>query len=397
MKIAVFGLGHAGLPLASVIADAGIEVIGVDKDPQRCNQINHGINPIPEETDLDQLIKKHGGKSLKATTMDFYDEKDVTFFIIIVPVTIDDENNADFFYLSGACKTIGSLLKKGDCVVLETTVPPCTTEIKVKNWLEQESGLKLGDFYLGYSPERIMTGFSISRLKHFNKIIGGVNEESGKKIFDVYKQFIRFPVLVSSSRLAEFAKIAEGCYRFTNIALANELYKIADEIGVDFYEAQIVANHEFCSIHQPSVGVGGHCIPVYPWFLIKQMELLRKNRYTMVLNASNEVNDNMVLFFSKKIIDTCQCINKPLRSIRVCVNGITFRKGVKSVCRSRSIVLINRLISQGVNVYAFDELYDKNEIEQMGLRYLHPTDADVVFNSFILKITTKEEKHENMG
>jgi len=385
MKIAVIGLGKAGLPLAAVIAEAGLDVIGVDLDEKRCKQINAGNNPIPEEAGLEKLIKKYGGKNLIATSK-YTDAKDCTFFIVIVPLFIDEQNNADFSLLETAFRNVGMLLKKGDCVVLETTVPPGTTETMVRTWLEKESGLEVGDFYLAHSPERIMTGYSISRLKEFPKIIGGVDATSGKKAYEVYKRFIGSLSLVSSARVAEFVKVIEGCYRFTNIALANELFKIADELDLDFFEAQKAANHEFCHIHLPSTGVGGHCIPVYPWFLIKQMQKQKKDEYTTLLNASHKVNEEMIEFFANRIIQYCKKINKPLKKIRICITGVSFRKGVKSTYKSRNIALAKHLQNLGMDVYVSDELYSKQEIEQMNLSFLPSDEADVVFDPFTLII-----------
>ena len=258
MKIAVIGLGKAGLPLAAVIADGGFEVVGVDVDEKKCEMINKGVNPIPEEAGLDELIKKYGGKNLIATT-NYKDAEDCNVYIVIVPLYVDENYNPDFGILENAFRNVGRILKKGDSVVLETTVPVGTTENIVKRWLEEESGLRLGEFHLAYSPERIMTGYSISRLKEFSKVIGGVDKKSGQIAFEVYKRFIPNLHLVSSARVAEFIKIIEGCYRDVNIALANELFKIAEELGVDFYDARQYANHEYCHIHLPSTGVGGHC------------------------------------------------------------------------------------------------------------------------------------------
>jgi len=385
MTIAVIGLGKAGLPLAAVIAEAGLDIIGVDVDVQRCKQINNGINPIPEEPHLNELIKKYGGKNLVATSQ-YSDAKECTFFIVIVPLFIDEQNNADFSLLETAFRNVGTLLKKEDCVVLETTVPPGTTETMVKTWLEKESGLEVGDFYLAHSPERIMTGYSISRLKEFPKIIGGVDATSGRKAYEVYKRFIGSLSLVSSARVAEFVKVIEGCYRFTNIALANELFKIAGELDLDFFEAQKAANHEFCHIHLPSTGVGGHCIPVYPWFLIKQMQKQKKDDYTTLLNASHKVNEEMIEFFAQRIIQYCKNINKPLKKIRICITGVSFRKGVKSTYKSRNIALAKHLQKLGMDVYVSDELYGKQEIEQMNLSFLPSDEADVVFDPFTLII-----------
>lgn len=179
MKIAVVGMGKAGLPLAAVIAENGFDVVGIDVDEKRCGNINRGVNPIPEEEGLSELIKSYGGGRLIATS-NYEDSKQCRMFVVIVPLFIDENHKPDFSIMESAFRSVSKILKKRDIVVLETTVPPLTTENVVKNWLEEESGLKLGEFYLAYSPERIMTGYSISRLKNFPKIIGGVDKGSGR-------------------------------------------------------------------------------------------------------------------------------------------------------------------------------------------------------------------------
>ena len=380
-KISVIGLGKAGLPLASVIADNGLKVIGVDIDKRKCDDINNGKNPIHEEMGLDELIKKHGGKNLIATTK-YNDAKECDMFIVIVPLFTDENNNPDFGIIEGAIRGVGKIIKKDDLVVLETSVPIETTEKLVRKWLEEESGLESDKFYLAYSPERIMTGFSISRLNEFPKVIGGVNRESGIKAFEVYKKFIPNLCLVSSARVAEFVKLIEGCYRDVNIALANELYKIADELGVDFYEARKYANHEYCNIHLPSTGVGGHCIPLYPWFLVKEMEKREKNNSATILRTSRVVNDEMVNYWIERIIFECIKINKPLNEVKICIKGITFREGVKELYNSRNLALTKLLIKKGLNVFVYDNLFLSEEIEEMGLRFLEPKDADLVFDCF---------------
>ena len=388
-SIAVIGLGKAGLPLAAVIANSGSTVIGIDVDKKRCDKINNGINPIPEEEGLDALVKNYGGKRLVASTR-YQDAEKCNFFIVIVPLFIDENNEPDFTILENAFRNIGKVLKAGDCVVLETTVPPGTTETLVKNWLEEESSLHIGEFYLAYSPERIMTGVSISRLMEFPKIIGGVDQRSGKMAFDTYKQFIGNLSLVSNAKIAEFVKVIEGCYRFTNIALANELFKIAEELHVDFYEARKYANHQYCDIHLPSTGVGGHCIPVYPWFLIKDMEKRNKQDSILMLLSSHRVNDRMVDFWAQRIIDYCKNIEKPLTQVKICIKGISFRKGVKSVYRSRNLALVKLLKEKGLNVYVYDNLLTRDEIEQMKLSFSTPDMVDVVFDPFTFELTNQE-------
>ena len=384
MKVSVIGLGRAGLPLAAVVADSGFEVVGVDLDERKCEMINGGINPIPEEVGLDELIKKHAGKNLIATPR-YEDAADCNVFVVIVPLVVDENYNPDFRILEDAFRNVGGILKRGDLVALETTVPPMTTEIMVRRWLEEESGLKLGDFYLAYSPERIMTGYSISRLKEFPKVVGGVNKESGIKAFETYKKFIPNLHLVSSARVAEFIKLIEGCYRDVNIALANELFKIASELNIDFYEAREYANHEYCHIHLPSTGVGGHCIPVYPWFLIKEMEKKGKFSHIELLRTARKLNDEMINYWAEKIVLECMKINKPLNKVKICIKGITFRKGVKELYHSRNFALAKLLVEKGLNTFVYDEMLGREEVEKLGLKWIKPNEADVVFDTFELK------------
>ena len=390
-KIAVVGLGKAGLPIASVIANSYFEVIGVDIDERRCKDINRGTNPIPEERGLDELIKKHGGNDLVATTK-YEDARECNVFIIIVPLFTDENDNPNFSIIESAFRNVGKILKKHDLVVLETTVPLMTTEKLARKWLKEESGLAPAEFYLAHSPERIMTGFSISRLKEFPKVVGGVDRESGVKAFEIYKKFIPNLHLVSSARVAEFIKLIEGCYRDVNIGLANELLKIAGELGVDFYEAREYANHEYCQIHQPSTGVGGHCIPLYPWFLIKEMERRGKFSYARLLRTARETNDEMVEYWAEKIVLECMRINKPLNEVKICIKWITFREGVKELYHSRNLVLAKILTEKGLDVFVYDEMFSKEEIKAIGLRFIEPEDADLIFNCFELKIEKGGER-----
>ena len=347
MKASVIGLGKAGLPLAAVIADANIQVVGVDIDPKRVRDLNVVKNPIPEEPLLGDLIKKHKGKNFVATDEPLKAAKECSVHIIIVPLFIDDKKKADFSIIEKACSNVAKGLKKGDLVVLETTMPIGTTENRVRKILEGRSKLKAGeDFYLAYSPERIMTGYSISRYREFPKIVGGINDASTQKAFEFYKQFAN-PIRVSNARTAEMAKIAEGIYRDVNIALANELLKVAEHYDVNYWEVQKAANHAFCHLHEPG-NVGGHCIPVYPWFVINDM-------HVPLIEESRDINDGMVSFYADKI---------PKGARKVGVIGLSYREGVKEKAYSRSIVMIDELKKRKYEVYGYDPLYSKEETEK---------------------------------
>jgi UDP-N-acetyl-D-mannosaminuronic acid dehydrogenase len=389
-KIAIIGLGNAGLPLAAVVADSGIMVMGVDINVERCLQINRGENPIPEEAGLEELIKEHGGKRLVATPR-FEDARSCQTFIVIVPVFVDSSNNPDFLIMEKALHSLGRILKKGDLVVLETTFPPGTTLGLVQNKLCESSGLSVSDFFLAYSPERIMTGYSLSRLREFPKVIGGRDEESGIIAYQVYKKFICNLHLVSSAKVAEMIKVMEGCYRDVNIALANELFKICEDLGIDFFEARDNANHQFCHIHLPSTGVGGHCIPVYPWFLIKEMEKREHFSNCRLLRVSREINDEMIRHWAEKILRECMKINKPLFRIKICIKGITFRAGVKEFYHSRNLALARLLMEKGLDAYVYDPLLSEQDVQIKGLRCIDPKMADLIFDPFRLTFEYPEK------
>ena len=358
-------------------------------DKRKCEAINAGINPIPEEAGLDLLVRKHGGARLMATS-DYEDARGIRDFIVIVPLFIDENCNPDFRILESAFRALGRTMQGGELVVLETTVPPGTTERLIRGWLEEESGLHLGEFYLAHSPERIMTGLSISRLQEFPKIVGGVDNESGQRALQLYSRFIPNMHLVSSARVAEMVKVMEGCYRDVNIALANELFKISEALGIDFYEARESALHQYCHIHMPSTGVGGHCIPVYPWFLVKEMEKRELFDHARLLRTARELNDEMIGYWAEKIILQCLQINKPLQDVRICLQGITYREGVKGLYHSRNLALAWLLQVKGLRVFVCDELFSEKEILSMGLKTMKPEDADVVFDCFYLVFRREE-------
>lgn len=383
-EIAVVGLGNAGLPLAAVIADSGLTVMGVDIDIERCRKINRGENPIPEEAGLEELIRQYGGSRLVATPR-FEDAAACRTFIVIVPVFVDASYHPDFTIMEKALFALGKILKKGDLVVLETTFPPGTTDGLVQSRLCESSGLAGEDFFLAYSPERIMTGYSISRLREFPKVVGGRDDESGLMAYQVYKKFISNLHLVSSAKVAELIKVMEGCYRDVNIALANELFKICQDLKIDFFEARDKANHQFCHIHLPSTGVGGHCIPVYPWFLIREMEKREHFDNCRLLRASREVNDEMISFWAERILLECMKIDKPLADVKICIMGITFRAGVKEFYHSRNLALANLLKEKGLDAYVYDPLQSELDVQKKGLRYIQPETADLLFDPFDLK------------
>ncbi|HHQ44636.1 MAG TPA: nucleotide sugar dehydrogenase [Candidatus Altiarchaeales archaeon] len=348
MKACVVGLGRAGLPLAAVMAESGIEVVGFDIDEKKVAQINSGENPIGEEPGLEVLVKKHAGQNLKAVS-NIGGAKDCTAYVVIVPLFLDGEFKPDFSILDDAFTKVASVLKEGDLVVLETTVPPGTTENRVCKILESESGLTAGaDFHLACSPERIMTGYSISRFSEFPKIVGGLTRECTEAVFKFYSIFSK-PKTVSDTTTAELVKVAEGVYRDVNIAVANELYTVSNELGVDFFEVREAARHKYCDLHEPGV-VGGHCIPVYSRFLMNEHEV-------PLTKTARLLNDDMAQYYAKKMMQITA-------SGKVAVVGLSYRPGVRETRHTQSHLLIRALRKEGFEVYGRDPIFTPVETEK---------------------------------
>lgn len=368
MIVEVIGLGRAGLPLACVMADAGLDVIGVDVVPSLVETVNAGINPYPDEPGLDVSLIRASGECVPADV-----------FVIVVPVGLMPNNEPDLTYLEEACRSVGEVLREDNLVVVETTVPVGTTANEARGWLEDSSGLKLGEFYLAHSPERIMSGMAVSRLSNFPKVVGGVTAACGLKAHHFYASFLPDVRMAADSKTAEFTKIAEGCYRDANVALANELYIAAQTYGINYTEAARLASHGYCHLHRPSVGVGGHCIPVYPHFLISDPRIDRP----LYIECARDLNDSMVHYWVQRLLFEMNYDSQ----VTLCLRGITYRPGVKSIVGSRAIDLYRALQEFELDVGVFDENYTRDEIESIGLKYIEPSDANIVFDTHTLEIT----------
>ncbi|MFO8109946.1 MAG: nucleotide sugar dehydrogenase [Thermoplasmata archaeon] len=293
MKLCVLGLGYIGLPTAALFANRGFEVVGVDTDPERVARVNKGAFDI-SEPGLEAFLRDAlNTGNLRATLRG--EKADV--FIICVPTPIDEEKKAVLSYVESAGKMISSVLKKKDLVILESTVPPGTTENVLLPILE-ESGLKAGeDFSLSHCPERVMPGKILKELTENRRIIGGIDELSCRRARELYSTFVEGDIHITNPTTAEFTKLAENTYRDVNIALANEFAKLCELHGTDVWTMRELANnHPRVDILKPGPGVGGHCLPVDPWFLVNgDKELIPKAR---------EINEKMVEHVARMIINS---------------------------------------------------------------------------------------------
>ncbi|MCK4459241.1 MAG: nucleotide sugar dehydrogenase [Methanosarcinales archaeon] len=363
VTIAVCGLGKMGLPLAAVFADAGARVIGADIDEGVVRGINQGICHVTGEPGLPELVERNVGEGRLSATSDLVhaaEEADV--MVILVPTLLDRNNNPDMSIVRSVCAYIAKGLNPGDFVIQESTVPPGTTRDMILPILE-ESGHKIGDFGVAHCPERTSSGRAIIDITGaYPKIVGGVDSVSTETARALYLTINKKGVIaVSDATAAESVKVFEGLYRDVNIALANELAMVCDELGIDAREVFDAANTQpYSHIHAPGCGVGGHCIPVYPYFIINTVEAS-----TDMLRLARRINDGMPAYTVDLLEDALQEIEVGLSDARVLLLGVTYRGDVNETRFSPAIDVINELKRRGAEVFAYDPVLG-SEVQRFG-------------------------------
>jgi len=360
--VAVIGLGKIGLPLAAQFASQGWSVIGCDVLPDVVEAVNAGRSHVHEEAGLEDAVAQAVATGSLSATLDTAGAvKSSSVVVLIVPLLTDSQHNIDFRNLELAARDVGRGLGQGTLVICETTVPVGTTRNRLAPILEEASGLRAGvDFFVAFSPERLYSGRIFADLRRYPKIVGGLEPEGTQRAVDFYKSVLDADVrAVKNAETAEFAKLAETTYRDVNIALANELALYGAARDVDVAEAFTAANSQpFSHLHRPSIGVGGHCIPVYPHFLLAdatdgELELPR---------AGRAVNDHMV----DVAITSLEKVLGTLRDRRILVLGASYREDVKELAFSTAIPLVQRLREKGADVDLYDPLYRPEELQSLG-------------------------------
>jgi nucleotide sugar dehydrogenase len=347
-KIAVYGLGHVGASIASVWLRAGAHVIGVDKSPKVLENAKRGKTHVPEPG-----VNEAFTKGLQEKRFDLYEDLvqasyDSYFKMICVPVLADNGQSADLTAVKEVSIAISKGLKEGDVVALNPSVPPGTTEEIVLPLIEKESrGLKAEtDFYLIYNPERVYEGRAIEDIEdRYPAIVSGAGPKSleiGVKLYSiVFKKGI---ITISNIRTAETEKLFEGVYRDVNIALANELAKFCEKVGVNFWEAREAANSQpFCHIHKPGVGVGGACIPVYPQFIIDTANRIKLD--CNITKSARIINDSMPAYCVQQAIKLLngRIEKKDVTNSVITLLGLAFRGGVSDTRLSPTYKVIEEL------------------------------------------------------
>lgn len=355
VPVAVYGLGKMGLPLAAVYADTCGNVVGADVDPDVVAGINRGDCHVQREPGLDELVAETADEgALRAVESPTEAARDAAIHVAIVPTPITDSDEPDLAILQSVMESIAAELSPGDLVVVECTVPPRTTRDVLLPMLERESDLSREEFGVAVCPERTSSGRALQDIRGaYPKVVGGVDDESTRVAELVYGELTDNDVIaVRDATTAETVKVFEGVYRDVNIALANELAKIADAAEISVNEAIETANTQpFCDIHRPGPGVGGHCIPYYPYFLIRQFD----EEFPLLTNA-REVNDSMPAFTVEKVESMLSEEGKSLADSRMLVLGLTYRPGVEETRAAPARPICADLTERGANVFAVDPM-----------------------------------------
>ncbi|HEX9036772.1 MAG TPA: nucleotide sugar dehydrogenase [Ktedonobacterales bacterium] len=362
--VAVVGLGKIGLPLAVQYANHGKTVIGCDINPQVVATINAGEAHVHEEPGIaGDIARLRAVGKLSATTDTAAAVRAASVVVVIVPVMVDDRHQVDYRAIVSASQAVGAGLQRGALVVYETTLPVGTTRGLLRSTLEESSGLIAGrDFSLGYSPERVSSGVVFRDLATYPKVVGGFDDASGDAAVAFYSSVLDARITrMRSMEDAEFVKLIETTYRDVNIALANEYARFADTHGLDVTTAIAAANSQpYSHIHQPGVGVGGHCIPVYPYFLMQgavdddsQLTLPRRSR---------SINDGMADYAAERIASVVGDLN----GVPALILGVAYRGNVRETAFTSARLLRDALQRRGAVVYVSDPLYSDEELRELG-------------------------------
>jgi nucleotide sugar dehydrogenase len=371
LAVAVFGLGSVGLAVATAWLRAGARVVGVDVDVRKVEAIRSGRIPHPEEVVVRTLSESLRSSKFRVTTDGAEAVRSTHVADVIVPL-VYVPGGPDFTPLDRAIEVIGRNMRRGYVVIVETSLPPLTTETRVRPALERLSGLRADeDFALIYSPERVLVGRAVEDIElRYPKIVSGVGRRSLKVGEALYTNIAKAGVLkVSSPRVAEFTKLAEGVYRDVNIALANELARLARALGVDFTEVISVANTQpYSHLHRPGAGVGGHCIPVYPKLLSWVAQLL--GVHLELVEHARSINESQPLEIVHLLVEELGKLGYfPTSGVKVSILGLAYRGGVPIATNSPTYMIAENLLRLGYQVAIHDPLIETDSyLNSAGVR-----------------------------
>ena len=349
MKIAIIGLGYVGLPLGLRFADAGVSVLGLDVDSAKVDAINAGESYI-KHIDAAEIASQRASGKLEAST-DFSRVGEVDAVLICVPTPLNKYREPDISYVIKSGEAIAPHLKQGTLVVLESTTYPGTTDTDLRLVLESGSGLKAGtDFHLAFSPEREDPGRKDHSVKTIPKVMGGYTEQCLKRCVELYSMALDKVHPVSSCRVAEATKLTENIFRSVNIALVNELKVVFQKMDIDVWDVvDAAATKPFGYMpFYPGPGLGGHCIPIDPFYLTWKAR--EYDQHTKFIELAGEINTAMPDYVISRVADTLNDEGKSIKGSKILLLGMAYKPNVDDDRESPSYVLMKKLENKGASV-----------------------------------------------
>jgi len=363
--VGIIGLGYVGLPLALRFSKVGFKTFGFDIDVKKTKKLNDGKSYISHISD-DSILNasKKGFKALSK----FNKVKDMDVIIICVPTPINDDKNPDLSFIKNTMKCISSFLRKNQLLILESTTYPGATEEEIVGFIEKmnksikttENKFSFGkNFFIGYSPEREDPGNKNFSIRNIPKIVSGHTARCSLVTQLLYDKITDETHLVSSTKVAEMVKVLENTYRLINIGLVNELKMIADKMNIDIYEVIEGASTKPFGFqtHYPGPGIGGHCIPIDPYFLS-----WKANQYGVdakFIKLAGEINLKMIDYVMEKVLKCLELFNKSAKNSRILILGLSYKKNIDDLRESPSLKLISRLMKKNIFVDYSDPYFSR--------------------------------------
>ena len=353
--VTIVGIGYVGLPLACLCGMKGFRTYGIAKEKHKINLINRGISPIQGDEELSKWV----AKKLFTATASYDSIKKSDVIIVCVPTPVDDKYNPDLGPIQQVCKRIAKDLKKGQLVIIESTVNPGVCEEVVQPILEKGSGLKAGkDFYIAHSPERIDPGNTKWNVVNIPRCVGALSKKGLALAVKFYRHILDGDVRpMKSIKEAEATKIIENSFRDINIAFVNELAKSFEVLGIDLIDViEGAKTKPFAFMaHYPSSGVGGHCIPVDPYYLIERARLSGFDH--QLLKLARRINNSMPAYTVELLIKALNEIKRPIKGTKVGVLGLSYKANIGDLRESPSLEIIDILNDEGARVEIYDPYF----------------------------------------
>jgi UDP-N-acetyl-D-mannosaminuronic acid dehydrogenase len=372
-SIVVVGMGYVGIPVAVTFAEKGFQVIGINRSKPKVDMINSGECPLKgNEPELEDLLRTMVKEGKLSATQDFSVCRDAQAILIAVQTPFDREKmQPKYIALRSALTEVGKNLSKGTLVVIESTIAPTTMEKVVSPILEKESSLLAGeDFYLANCPERVMPGRLLRNIREYDRVVGGINEESAKKAVELYKNITQGELNPTDSLTAEIVKTTENAYRDVQIAFANEVALICEKLGVDAYEVRELVNKcPFRDMHFPGAGVGGHCLPKDSWLLAFGV----KDKYTpKIIALARELNDSMPQHMMELIEAALGEGKVKIEDVVISVLGVAYLADSDDTRNSPAAPIIRELKARNIKIKVHDPFVREFE-EQIVLADINET------------------------